>query len=137
LVVLLALTGLWTYAGSYGLHVLFRHGGTYWISVSADSPRLSPSMRLAIGTDPPAIPGAFAWRRIADGFEVADLPVLVQEKTVDHVLLARINPVHFRFEVRNASDGDKTSINGWRSSGRHWSSTAATMGLTAHRTRPS
>jgi Phosphodiester glycosidase len=104
---LFALGGLWAYAGSYGLHVLFRHGGTYWVNVDADSTRLSPSMRLAIGEVPPATPGTFEWHRIAEGFEVANLPVIANGKAVDDVLLARIDPKRFRFEARNAPDGDK------------------------------
>jgi phosphodiester glycosidase len=104
---LFALGALWAYAGSYGLHVLFRHGGTYWINVGAESARLSPSMRLALGTVPLVTPGELAWRRIAEGFEIADLTVIANGQGVDHVLLARIDPARFRFEVRNASDGDK------------------------------
>jgi Phosphodiester glycosidase len=103
---ILALCGVWAYAGSYGLHVVFRHGGTYWVNVSAESARLSPSMRLALGTVPLATAGEFAWTGVAEGFEIADLPVLANGRAVDHVLLARINPARFRFEVRNASDGD-------------------------------
>jgi uncharacterized protein YigE (DUF2233 family) len=64
-------------------------------------------MRLAPGTVPPVTPGEFAWRRIAEGFEIADLPVIANGQAVDHVLLARIDPARFRFEIRNASDGDK------------------------------
>jgi hypothetical protein len=109
---LLALGGLWAYAGSYGLHVLFRHGGTYWVNVEADSARLSPSMRLALSNPPLVTPGTFAWHRIAEGFETSDLPVIANGQTVDDVLLARIDPKRFRFEVRNASDGDK-DIDQW------------------------
>ena len=107
LAVLVALGGIWAYAGTYGLHVLFRHGGTYWVSVSTDSPRLSPSMRLALGEAPAATPGELRWRALREGFEVADLPAMVDERAVDHVLLARVDPSRFRFEVQNASQGDK------------------------------
>lgn len=110
----LSVAGLWAYAGSYGLHVLFRHGGTYWITVATDSPRLSTSMRLAFGAAPVAIPGAFSWRSIGPGFDVADLPALVDGQIVDTLLLARIDPARFRFEVRNASDGDK-GLDQWMS----------------------
>ncbi len=102
-----ALGGVWAYAGSYGLHVLLRHGGTYWVSVPTDSSRLSPSMRLALGAAPTATPGELRWRTVREGFEVADLPATVDGRAVDHVLLARIDPARFRFEVRNASDGDE------------------------------
>ena len=107
LIAVLAVGGLWFYAGSYGLHVLFRHGGTYWLPVAANSTRLSASMRLALDVAPVATPGAFSWRTVGDGFEVADLPAMVDGQAVDHLLLARIDPARFRLEVRNASDGDK------------------------------
>ncbi len=107
LAVLAALSGLWAYAGSYGLHVLLRHGGTYWVSVPTDSARLSPSMRLALGAAPTATPGELRWRTVREGFEVADLPATVDGRAVDHMLLARIDPARFRFEVRNAPDGDR------------------------------
>ncbi len=109
---LFALRGLWIYAGSYGVHALFRHGGTYWVNVDANSARLSPSMRLARGKTPHVAPGRFAWRRIAGGFEISDLPVMADGQAVDDVLLARINPELFRFELLNASDGDK-DIDQW------------------------
>jgi hypothetical protein len=104
---LVALAGVWVYAGSYGLHVVFRHGGTFWLGVDADSSHLSPSMRLALKTAQVPSPGPVEWFTIAEGFDVADLSALVNGSAVDHVLLARIDPAHFRFVVRNSSDGDK------------------------------
>lgn len=106
-ITLLVLGGVWVNAGSYGLHDLLRHGGTWWLSLRTDSDRLSPSMRLALATDPVATPGALAWREVAKGFDVADLPALANGQAVDHVMLARIDPARFRFEVRNGSSGDK------------------------------
>jgi Phosphodiester glycosidase len=105
--VIVAVTWFWAYAGSYGFRVLIRHGGTYWLSVRTSSPRLSPSMRLALADDPTAVPGAFEWRTISQGFDVADLPVLADGQDVDHILLARIDPTRFRFLVSNAPAGDK------------------------------
>ncbi len=101
-----ALGGVWAYAGVYGLHVLFRHGGTWWVPVGTDSAWLSPSMRLALATAPVATPGEVRWRPVAAGFDAADLPALVDGRDVDHVLLARIDPARFRFEVRVAPAGD-------------------------------
>jgi len=98
---------VWEYAGLYGLDVLVRHGGTYWIPVRADSRLLSPAMRRALRSSPPASPGLMQWRSIAQGFDVADLPVVAEGSAVDHVLLARIEPDRFRFVVRNSSAGDK------------------------------
>lgn len=93
--------------GSYGVHTLIRNGGFYWFPVPVDSPRLTASIRLALASAPTVTPGTFVWQTISPGFEVADLPALVDGREVDHILLARIDPVHFRFVVRNASLGDK------------------------------
>jgi hypothetical protein len=103
----LAIGGLWLYAGWYGFNVLLRHGGTYWISLKADDPRLSPSMRLALRGPPPASAGGLDWREIGPGFQVGELPVIAGGAEVDRIVLARIDPARFRFEIRNASAGDK------------------------------
>lgn len=102
-----AIGGVWAYAGSYGLHVLFRHGGTYWIKVGADDSRFSPAIKLALRGAPPISAGPFQWRMIDRGFEVGELPVLANDVEVDRILLARIDPAYFRFVVRNAPSGDK------------------------------
>lgn len=112
LVVLMIFGNLWTVLGNYRMHVLLRHGGTWWIDVPPGSTQFLPSMCLAISTAPIATPGPIAWTRVADGFEIADLPALVDGQAVDHVLLARIDPVHFRFEVRTAPAGDNTRTHG-------------------------
>lgn len=101
------LGGVWAGSGVYGLHVVLRHGGSWWVPVETDSPRLSSSMRLALGAAPVARPGDLQWHTLSVGFEVADLSAMVGEQDVDHVLLARIDPSHFRFVVRNASNGNK------------------------------
>src|SRR6266567_1770591 len=101
----LVIGGFWAYAGSYGIHVLLRHGGSFWINVKTDDPRLSPSMRLALRDSPPASAGSFEWREIGRGFEVGELPVIADGGEVDRVLLARIDPARFRFEVRTAAAG--------------------------------
>src|SRR5262249_55047916 len=107
LVVALVLGGLWLFGGSYAVHVVFRHGGFYWINVHADDARLSASMRFALREAPPAIAGAFEWRQIRQGFEVAELPVIAAGSEVDRIQLARINPARFRFEVHQSSAGDR------------------------------
>lgn len=109
-----ALGSVWVYAGVYGLHVLFRHGGTWWVPVGIDSPFLSPSMRLALRGAPVATPGDVRWRSIDAGFDVADLPAVVDGHDVDHVLLARIDPARFRFEVRTAYEGN-VGLDQWMS----------------------
>jgi hypothetical protein len=97
---------IWQRNGTYGFNVLFRRGGTYWIHLNADDPRLSPSMRLAL-RNPPAVAAArtLAWKEIDKGFEVAELPVMANGGEVDRILLNRIDPARFRFVVRNAADG--------------------------------
>jgi hypothetical protein len=85
---------------------MLRHGGTYWLPIFADSPLLSPSIRLALARDPAAA-GALTWRSISVGFEVADLPVEVDGREVDRIFLARIDPGRFRFVLRTASNGER------------------------------
>lgn len=110
-----ALLGLWTYAGPYGLNVLLRHGGTWWVTVATDSPWLSPAMRLALGEAPVAEPGGVAWRAVETGFEIADLEARVNGQVVDRIRLVRIDPALFRFEVKTAFRGD-TTMDDWMTS---------------------
>lgn len=109
LVLCVTVTG-WFYLqhGAYGFSVLLRRGGTYWVGVAPDSPRLSAAMRLALHDPVPEFrAGPLEWRRAAEGFDVAELPVLVSGDEVDRVLLARIDPARFRFVVRTAPAGNK------------------------------
>jgi hypothetical protein len=103
----LAFGALWERNGAFGVNVVLQHGGTYWLSVGLDSPRLSPAMRRALDDTPEATAGAFAWNSIGEGFEVGELPVMVGDAEVDRILLARIDPQHFRFVLRNAPSGGK------------------------------
>jgi hypothetical protein len=107
LVSALALAGLYADRGMYGLNAVARRGATFWISVAADDSRLSPSMRVALRQRGPAEAGRLEWRRIDQGFEVGELPVIAANMEVDRILLARIDPARFRFVVRNAPAGDK------------------------------
>ncbi len=60
-------------AGLYGFNVLLLRGGSFWDAVPPDSPRLSPSMRLALRDPPPAgQPGPLAWRTLAGTLKVED-----------------------------------------------------------------
>ncbi len=93
--------------GMYGVHTVLRNGIAFWLPVSMDSPRLSPAMRLALASAPDASPGTLTWQKVSDGFEVADLPAEVNGQIVDEVYLARIDPDHFRFVLRNGHNGDK------------------------------
>lgn len=106
--IILALAALYAYAGSYGLSVLLRRGGSFWVSVTPDDARLSPSMRLALRDSPPEPrAGPFAWITIDAGFDVAELPVLAGGAEVDRILLARIDPARFRFRALSAPGGNK------------------------------
>ncbi len=98
----------WASPNAYRVRAVVRHGWVWWRPVATDSARLSPSMRLALRGTKPATPGPFAWRLLAPGFEVAELPVLVGAAEVDRIMLARIDPLNFRFEVRSSPGGDKT-----------------------------
>jgi hypothetical protein len=114
---LLAVAGacwwVWERNGAYGFHVLWRRGGSYWINVAPDDPRLSPGMRVALGASvPKASSGPMSWLEREKGFEVAELPVMAAGHEVDRILLARIDPAHYRFVVRNAPAGDK-GIDEW------------------------
>jgi hypothetical protein len=91
--------------GTFWWHSFTRHGGYVWIPVDAQIPRLSASMRFALAGNTAATPGPLAWKEIQPGFEVAELPVLVDAKEVDRIYLARIDPAHYRFEALNAPTG--------------------------------
>lgn len=117
LLLLLAVAGacwwVWERNGAYGFNVLWRRGGTYWITTTTDDPRLSPAMRLALTVPvPPATSGPMTWQEREKGFEVAELPVMAGGREVDRILLARVDPTQYRFVVRNAPAGDK-GIDEW------------------------
>ena len=94
------------------LHVFLRHGGDYWVPVGMDSPRLSPSMRIALHGGTEAVPGEYYWKEVSPGFDVADLPVTAGGREVDCILLARIDPARYRFAVFNDSSG-KSGLSEW------------------------
>jgi hypothetical protein len=110
--VILVLAVVYAVWGTYGVHSLVRNGISFWLPVSMDSPRLSPSMRLALASAPTAVPGPVEWKQVDTGFEVADLVALVNGRDVDHIYLARIDPAHFRFVLRNQPSGDR-DLDAW------------------------
>jgi hypothetical protein len=104
---LAGLVGIYAYAGLYGLNLVWRHGGAFWVNVAPDDHRLSASMRLALEQDPQSASAAgFDWRALMPGFEVAEMPVIAADRQVDRIQLARIDPTRFRFIVRTAPAGD-------------------------------
>jgi hypothetical protein len=98
----------WTYEahGSYGLHVIWRRGGSIWNVVSRDDPRLTAAARLALH-GAVATPGELIWVERAPGFESGDLPLLVDGKETDRLLLARIDPKRWRVTAHSAPAGDR------------------------------
>lgn len=103
----------WTTYSMYGVNVVLRRGGSYWLTMRTDDPRLSPAMRAALSVAPPkALPGTITWRTLDPGFEAGELPVLANGHEVDRILLARIDPRRYKFTVRNAPAGDK-GIDAW------------------------
>jgi Phosphodiester glycosidase len=65
-------------------------------------------MKLALTRpDIKATSGDVNWREIRPGFQVSELPVLAGGREVDRIVLARIDPARFRFEVKNRPAGDQ------------------------------
>ena len=114
LLVLVAGAGvLYQRTGLYGFTVLARRGMTTWSATGPQDPRLSPGVRLALQpVVPPAVPGPLGWRQAAPGFEVAELPVLAGGAEVDRILLSRVDPARYRFQVRSRPAGDR-EIGDW------------------------
>jgi len=98
----------YAYMGWFGPDVVARHGGSVWVAVKPNDPRLSASMRVALRDPVPlAQPGPFQWASRADGLETTELPVIAEGNEVDRLLLVRIDPAKYRFETRNAPAGDR------------------------------
>jgi hypothetical protein len=111
-----AFAALYAYAGFYGINVVLKRGGSVFAVVTPDDVRISPSMRMALQTEVPvATAGEFEWKSLQAGFEVSELPVISQGKEVDRILLTRLDPAQFRFEVLTASAGNK-DLGDWMAS---------------------
>ncbi len=107
LIVGAGLTGVCMTRGLSGFNLMSRRGGTFWTNIDPASRRTSGGMRLALSENPPpGQAGDFSWQLVSPGFEVGELPVLVDGEEVDRILLTRIDPARFRFVVRNAQTGD-------------------------------
>ncbi|MGL4637792.1 MAG: phosphodiester glycosidase family protein [Beijerinckiaceae bacterium] len=105
--------GLYAYAGLYGINAVLKRGGTVFATVTPTDNRISPSMRLALLPEPPsAEAGAFTWTAAQPGFEIAEMPVMAAGKEVDRILLARIAPSSFRFQVLMHRAGNR-DIDDW------------------------
>jgi hypothetical protein len=101
------IAAVFIHSGWYGLN-FFKRGAWVWIATAPTDTRLSEPIRLALQNEPPiATPGTLAWEKRADGFETAELPALVKGKEVDRILLARLDPEKYRFQVHNRPAGDR------------------------------
>ena len=97
--------------GISGINVILRGEAHVWRSAKADDGRISPAMRLALQAEPPAATaGAFTWQELVRGFEVGELPVLAEEAEVDRIVLARIDPAHFAFQVGIRASRDRDAL---------------------------
>jgi Phosphodiester glycosidase len=102
----LLMAGVFAYSGAYGLKVIFRREAMIWVASKPDDARISASMRLALKAQPPeATAGTFAWQQLDHGFDVAELPVMAGAAEVDRILLARVDPAHFKFQAWNRPGG--------------------------------
>jgi hypothetical protein len=99
----------WKYAGA----IAIGFGSAIWIPVSADTFWLPHSLSLALRNPAPeATPGPVAWTTPREGFQAGRLPALVDGETVDEIVLGRIDPAKFRFEVLNQPNG-KRRLSDW------------------------
>lgn len=100
---------LWGFNGPF----LERHGHNYWAPINERTWWLSRPVRLALHRPAPiAAPGPMEWRVVAEGFEVAELPAKIGDETVDTIFLARIDPAHYRFELRN-DVSNRSNLDQW------------------------
>jgi hypothetical protein len=69
-----AVAGFYCYAGWYGFNVIARRGGSVWVAITPNDPRISESMRVALqAAVPQEQAGAFQWDRRAEGLETTEL----------------------------------------------------------------
>lgn len=103
--------GLWYFAGGFVLNYL--HGNKTWPEMRTTDIRLSRSMHLALQDKVPAVhAGAYTWRTLKPGFDIAELPVLSDRGEVDRIDLVRIDPKLYTFSVHNQA-AVKWTIDDW------------------------
>ncbi|WP_344949740.1 hypothetical protein [Actinomadura miaoliensis] len=102
-----------TAGGWYGVNVMLRRGASVWSDVAPDDSRLSPGIRLSLaGQRTPDAAEPVRWSRVTAGLDVAELPVRVDGRPMDALMLSRIDPVRYRFRVLNRPAGDR-DVGGW------------------------
>jgi len=111
--VLAAAAFAWVYAfhGLYGLHVVILRGGSIWPRVTRDDPRLTEAVRLSLAGAHP-VGGAVNWKQRAPSFESGEMPLLIEGREIDEILLARIDPTRWNFSVFNHPSGDR-NVDDW------------------------
>lgn len=77
-----------------------RRGLALWIVAGVLVTSPGSTQAQSAGTSP----GPLTWSAPAPGFEVAELPILAGGAEVDKLLVARIDPARFKFEVHAAPD---------------------------------
>ncbi|MBG0809009.1 phosphodiester glycosidase family protein [Methylosinus sp. H3A] len=93
--------------GSYGFNAVLRRGVSIWVAVDAIDSRLTRSVRYALAHDFTPESGEIHWMTRAPGFETAEMPVLVEGKEADRLLLARVDPRLWRISVHNEPSGNR------------------------------
>jgi hypothetical protein len=89
---------LYIFAGGFLLHRALGRPG--WPEMADNDFRLSHAMRMAWKDKPPAVhAGAYEWRTIALGYDIAELPVLTDHEEIDRIYLVRLDPARYRFSV--------------------------------------
>jgi hypothetical protein len=107
----LSIAAFLAHYGISGVNVILRREAHVWVGAKTDDSRISPSMRLALQSQAPAATaGAFAWHTLDRGFEVAELPAMAGETEVDRILLSRIDPAHFTFQVATRPSRDRDAL---------------------------
>ncbi len=106
-----AIAFLYVFAGGFLLHKMLGRPG--WPEMATSDFRIAHAMHVAWQSPPPAVhAGAFAWRALAPGFEVAELPVLTDREAIDRIDLVRIDPARYTFSVHTQAVKPYT-IDGW------------------------
>ena len=103
---------LWYFAGGFLLNYL--HGDKTWPEMRTGDIRLSRSMHLALQDRVPVVhAGAYTWRNLRPGFDIAELPVISKRGEVDRIDLVRIDPKLYAFSVHN-QPALKWTIDDWQ-----------------------
>jgi hypothetical protein len=83
-----AVAGFYCYAGWYGFNVIGRRGGSVWVAITPNDPRISQSMRVALqAAVPQEQAGAFQWDRRAEGLETTELPVIADQHAISSLMI--------------------------------------------------